>query len=268
MSHWDKHARQWHHLGSPLRPALADIQIIQAWIDEMNTAQFTPFNVLLLGATPELAAIDWPKNTRLFAIDSNIVMIQKVLLKTKLTVSPVISVGNWLHLPFPDSFFHLVIGDGCYTLLSEPNYDALSNEVLRVLHPVGHFFMRFFIKPQLYESIDRIRADFVSKKIANFHVLKWRIAMALHDTLNKGVCLDAIWQVWAQQFKKHSATFWPEETTNTIDNYKDNPACYTFPTLVELTTKLESKFTQLTSHTPNYPLGERCPILKLKPLVL
>jgi hypothetical protein len=265
MSHWDKHAMQWHNIGVPLRPSNIDIQIMQSWLQEIWNEQSLPFNVLILGSTPELAAMSWPKNTCLFSIDSNISMIKSVLLKTKMSVPPVVSVGDWLKLPFPDTFFHLVIGDGCYTTLDESNYEPLSYEILRVLHPTGYFFMRFFIKPQSNESIKTVHTDFLAGKITNFHVLKWRIAMALHPSLNKGVSLNAIWQMWAQNFKEYNSNYWPHETTSTIDNYKDNTALYTFPTFDELTTKLDVAFTRLNLHTPNYLLGERCPILKLTP---
>lgn len=266
MSHWDKHAKQWHTIGTPLRPSHSDVGIIHSWSQVMSISQTQPFNVLLLGATPELAAISWPNTTRLFAIDSNFAMIKSVLLKTKLSVSPLIIQGNWLHLPLPESFFHLVVGDGCYSMVAEKNYDQLSDEMFRVLHPTGFFFMRFFIKPDPHESMEIIHQDFVSGKIDNFHSLKWRIAMALQDSLKKGVCLDTIWQTWNKRFKEHSTLYWPQQVISSIDNYKNNPALYTFPTYGEMSAKLNSRFTTLDLHTPSYQLGERCPILKLKPL--
>lgn len=266
MSHWDKHAEQWNNIGAPLRPSSPDIQIMCSWLHEID-CQSESFNVLLLGVTPELAQIRWPENTRLFAIDSNFSMIKSVLLKNNLSKSSLISMGNWLQLPLPESFINLVIGDGCYSMLSGKNYDTLSNEIVRVLHPTGHFFMRFFIRPDDNESIELIQDDFLSGRIDNFHILKWRIAMALHDALEQGVCLKEIWHIWNKHFKIHTKYLqWSEQTMNTIDVYKNNPAFYTFPTYPELSSRLYNQFRILDRYTPDYKLGERCPTLKLKPL--
>ena len=48
-----------------------------------------------------------------------------------------------LQLPLPESFIDLVIGDGCYSMLTEQNYDKLSNEIVRVLHPQDIFSCAF-----------------------------------------------------------------------------------------------------------------------------
>lgn len=266
MSHWDKHAKQWCHIGAPLRPSSEDVAAMCFWIKDIFHNP-SSFNVLILGVTPELAEIPWPENTCLFVIDANFAMVNAILLKRKLPIFPLISIGNWLQLPFDDSFFNLVIGDGCYSMLAENNYDKLSDEIVRVLSPTGYFFMRFFIRPESRESLDAIQEDLLAGTIANFHILKWRIAMALHGTLEQGVCLDEIWLVWNKRFNDSLDYLqWPHQIVRTIDVYKNNSAFYTFPTFDEISLKLQGKFTALEKFIPDYELGARCPTLKLKPV--
>lgn len=268
MNHWNQHARQWHLIGEPLRPSAADIHQFASWITRIASTDSACFNVLLLGVTPELAAIDWPVNTRLFVVDASLDMIQCLLLPQKLALSPVVTVGNWLHLPYSAACMDLVIGDGCFSMVSQNNYDNLVNEIIRVLKPAGHCCMRFFTRPKVQESIDTIYADFTARKIDNFHILKWRIAMALQKQLTQGVCLHDIWEVWNRFFQHERQYFsWSEATANTINVYKNNPAIYTFPSLSELTTHLQKKFNPLEHYQPDYPLGERCPLFKLQSLM-
>jgi hypothetical protein len=72
-------------------------------------------------------------------------------------------------------------------------------------------------------------------------------------------------------FKKNNEALfkqwqWPSSVTQTIDNYKESPIFYTFPTLQEVRTTLQSYFKEQDIYIPDYPLGERCPTLKCEPL--
>lgn len=267
MNHWRLHAKQWQHIGEPLRPAATDIQKIVSWMPEMIQADSAGFQVLLLGVTPELATINWPQSTRLYVIDASLDMIQYIFPYKNITISTCIAVGNWLRLPLPQSSMDLVIGDGCFSMLPACDYDNLAIEIRRVLKPAGHCCMRFFVRPEVNESITKIYEDFISNHIDNFHVLKWRIAMALQEQLQTGVCLQDIWETWNQYFKQPDACFsWSEAINNTINVYKNNPTIYTFPSLAELCACLNKQFKQLDMHKPTYTLGERCPVFKLQSL--
>jgi ubiquinone/menaquinone biosynthesis C-methylase UbiE len=270
MTHWEKHARQWAYLGPPLRPSLSDIQRTATWVNDIAASNIHMLSVLLLGVTPELATICWPENTRLFIIDNNAAMIKLVLPTTGLSVKPITLVANWLKLPLASSSINIVIGDGCYNALQEKQYDILTKEIKRVLKFNGCFIMRFFIKPETNDSIEMIQDDFISGKINNFHVFKWRLSMALQNTFEQGICLNDIWNEWNNKFKQISDSLaeqlqWSKQTIHTMDNYKNVNAFYTFPTLRETSAKLHGYFIEQQIHKPDYTLGERCPTLMLKP---
>ncbi len=269
MALWDKQAKKWENIGPPLRPSLADVQASSSWINEITLSNEKPLTVLLLGVTPEIVNIAWPKNTKFLAMDYNIAMIKHVL-PSQAMVKPFACVGNWLRLPVLSSSIDLVIGDGCYNALAKNHYAIMAEEICRVLNSTGRFIIRFFTRPENKESIEVIRNDFLSGKIKNFHILKWRLAMALHGTLSEGVSLREIWNCWAKDFKKNNQAIfqqlqWSEKVLQTIDNYKNSDVYYTFPTLQEVRTILKNYFNELDIYIPDYPLGERCPTLNFQP---
>lgn len=266
MTVWEKHAKQWDQIGSPLRPSDADIHNHNLWINEYTRSHEKPLTVLLLGVTPELVNLPWPKNTTLLAVDMNLSMIDFILPKQTPHLKPIAIAGNWLQLPFANSSVDIVIGDGCYSTLAERNYEKMTREIRRVLATTGILAMRFFTRPETTESVESIHHDFLSGEINNFHALKWRLAMALHGSLKQGVCLQEIWDIWNEKFQPHHEQMetlqWSEQVTNTIDNYKNSDAFYTFPTLLEIRSILQQQFNELDIYIPNYTLGERCPMMK------
>ena len=75
--HWAAIARQWKQLGPPLRPVAQDIgfywNAAEKWVRERGAPR-----VLLLGVTPELYHLPWPKGTDLLAVDRSQAMIETV----------------------------------------------------------------------------------------------------------------------------------------------------------------------------------------------
>ncbi len=271
MALWDEQAKKWALLGSPLRPCEQDIAISSAWIKEFARTNLQPLSVLLLGVTPEIANITWPIGTKLFAVDNNLSMIKSILPPQTPTLKPMAIAGDWLNLPFPLASMDIVIGDGCYSTLLYEHYAKMTQEIWRVLKPSGSLIMRYFMRPNCAETLDSIKADFQAGNISNFHILKWRLAMALHGTLEEGVCLNNIWQTWAQNFKPNNEMLfeklqWSKNLIETIDNYKNNSIHYTFPTLAEIRKTLASFFIEGNLVHPSYALGERCPLMQFSPI--
>jgi hypothetical protein len=118
------------------------------------------------------------------------------------------------------------------------------------------------------ESVDCIVEDLRQKRIGNFHVFKWRLAMALHGPLEDGVRLGDVWDAWRDLVPDPQPLAadlgWPMEIINTIQNYRNVDTRYTFPTLDEART-LAVGFDIVAVHVPAYELGERCPTLIMRP---
>ncbi len=266
--HWNRHARQWNRVGSPLRPCDEDIRLARELIGAGEKDAGSPRHAVLLGVTPELASMDWPRGTRLTAVDRCMEMIRGVFPRDNLSVPARAVRGDWLGLPLPDESADWVVGDGCYTLLDGPeSYRALGQEVRRVLRPGGRYLVRLFLRPDSPEPVSAVFDDLEAGRIGNFHVFKWRLAMALHDGAGRGVRVDAIWERWRQAGIKPRElardTGWPEAEIRTIEAYRGSKARYTYPTLNEARAALSVQFRELACRFPGYELGERCPTLLL-----
>lgn len=257
--HWPLHARQWARIGSPLRPAPEDIAICEHaardWAERNGRAP----RVLLLGVTPEIATMRWPAGTSLVAVDRSEAMIGAVF---PAGAGQAIA-GEWLALPCGDASIDWAIGDGCASTLAFPTeYHRFAAELGRVLAPGGELVLRLFALPDAPESLADVARDLAAKRIASFHALKWRIAMAIQPA-DRNVRVVEIWRAFEQLVPDRGALAWSDETIATIDAYRESDVAYSFPTLDEARAALAG-FVETARHVPGYELGDRCPTLVLQ----
>jgi Methyltransferase domain len=267
--HWNKNARQWDLIGPPLRPAAEDIGILEREVARWQRGHQAPApRALLLGMTPEIALMRWPPGTRLTAVDRSQAMIREVW--------PGAGAGHgaicarWLDLPLPDGSQDIVIGDGCFSALeTSDDYRALVRSMRRVITRHGRVLMRFFIRPETAEPVASVIDDLWRGSIGNFNVFKWRLAMALHGTLDEGVRLDDIWQAWRAAIPEPeqlaSRLGWPLPVIRTVDVYHGVATRYTFPTLAEVRSIVAQAFAEEACVFPGYEMGDRCPTALLVP---
>lgn len=267
--HWNKHALQWSHIGPPLRPVKEDTDWLEQQLHVFFPAEQTETKIILLGVTPELAHIACVSPaTRLVAVDRSMAMIHQIWTSpTKNRSAPI--CADWCKLPFPAASASAVIGDGCFTLLPFSDaYQALLQSICNILAPGGIFAMRFFSAPEIAESTDSVFSDLFAGKIGNFHIFKWRLAMAIQDRSSWSVPVHQIWTTWHETVSDTKALSqhlgWPLAEINTIEAYRDAPARYSFPPLSVLRQLLAQHFTELAIKLPSYELGERCPTLLMR----
>jgi SAM-dependent methyltransferase len=263
-SPWDSHARQWHAIGSPLRPCMEDVRLMAAACPTESA------NILLLGVTPEIAGLPWPKGAHLTAVDLHLPMIRHVWPGDSAKSKAV--CADWLSLPVADHQFDVVIGDGCLTLLSFPGqYGQLSASIQRVLKPGGVWVMRQFCRPEKGESLGEVADSLWSGGIGSVHALKWRITMAVHgDRCDRGVVLDDVWSAYRRIVPDPSrltdSLGWRSHEVATLDNYQGSRTRYSFPTIDEIV-RATPEFNLEIVGRGTYELAERCPVLCLSPLV-
>lgn len=264
--HWNQHARQWNVIGSPLRPCVEDIDLLGTLLaPRAGCAPVHARQVLLFGVTPEIAAMPWSDGTRLLALDRSVDMIAHVWRADGVFPGHAVC-GDWSQIPLADGSCDLVAGDGCFTLLNYPDgYQDVLRAVRRVLKPEGLFAMRFFLRPAEPERVETVVADLWAKRIGNFHIFKWRLAMAMHGALESGICLGEVWNRWREAVPDPDELIhqlgWSPASVASINCYQDIVTCYTFPTLNEVREIFGAYFTEIDCRYPNYELGERCPTL-------
>jgi SAM-dependent methyltransferase len=268
QDHWKEHARQWGLIGPPLRPSHEDLAELESQLRPVLANHPSDGIVLLLGVTPELSHLVLEVlQLRLIAADRSLPMIRSIWASS----SPHSAVvqADWRHLPIASNTAVAVIGDGCFTTIGFPeDYRQVLNAISLALKPGGIFTMRFFASPVIAEKPDKVFADLYAGAIENFHIFKWRLAMALLDRNTWSIPVHCIWQSWREtvaapdDLARHLG--WPLSVVNTIDAYRDAPAVYSFPTLPVLLEILSERFNVVASFTPAYELGNRCPTIILR----
>jgi hypothetical protein len=128
--------------------------------------------------------------------------------------------------------------------------------------------VRCFVQLDEKETTDEVFADLSRGGIGNFHVLKWRLAMALQADAETGVPVAsvrrAVYAVWDDPAYLAERFAWPLAHVQTIDAYRDVSTRYTFPTFAQVRDLVTAGgFSIVEVSTPSYELGERCPILTL-----
>ena len=266
---WNDVADHWNDWGPPLRPCTQDLRImrraLERWIEENP---LDCIRVFLCGVTPEIVTMPWPRSIDLTAIDQAESMVRTVWPGDVVGMRRAV-VGNWLTTGLPTGSFDVVVNDGGFGFFDYPaGLSALLAEMRRVLKPNGIFIGRDFAQVAERESISHVLTCARRGEIGNFHIFKWRLAMALQDSASKGVRQGDVWNAWSQA--AIDATVlpqpgWSKQSVGTIDFYRDKDARLHFPTLDEFRKTLAQDFDRLEVCHPDYELGERCPILTARP---
>lgn len=248
--HWSEIARAWAHVGPPLRPAPEDLGFIPSAGD-----------ALLLGVTPELAALGW---SSLVAVDHTPAMVRALWEPAHgLAV-----VGQWTHLPIRSSSRDLVLLDGGLHLVPHRlAQEALLREASRVLRPEGRAVVRLFARPSQPEPPQAVLSDLVEGHIANLNELKLRLGMAMQTDVHQGVALADVWRAVAEAVPDRDGLCqrlgWIRPHFDAIDSYRDSANRYWFVSTEEAIALASPWFAVERVCEPAYRLGERCPTLLL-----
>lgn len=265
-SHWDAYAARFRLVGQPLRPGPTDVAHVRDTVRRLLPRDTTNRRALLLGVTAELAQIDWDPPLRLCAVDQSASMIRGLWPGD--TEARQAQLGDWLALSAPPGGFVLALGDGVLTLFDYPaGYVRLSAVLKRSLAPHGLLCLRSFCRPQQSENVADVFDALWAGRIGNFHVFKWRLAMALQGDATRGVRLADIWDT----FEAHTSvprlaerTGFPIAEVGTIEGYRGVQDRYSFSTEREAVDVFSPELELLETWHPDYELGDRCPHLTFR----
>jgi SAM-dependent methyltransferase len=256
--HWQELAKQWHRLGSPLRPCAEDVENFRQAMGS------DPGRSLLMGVTPELSEL----SPTLTAIDNSAAMI--AALWTHQNIGNVAIQGDWLDLPFPKGAFDTIIGDGCLTLLSHPlQYEKFFGQLSRVISPGGKILLRVFVSPEQGESRELVCHEALNGKIKSLHAFKWRLSMAIASetadhNLNVAETHATFDRLIPDRKLLASVTGWRAEDIETIDFYRGSEARYSYPTLAQVRQAIHPSLKETGLIYGHYELAERCPLLSFQ----
>lgn len=270
-NHWRKMPFVWEIIGHPLRPNAEDLGFLQQEIlpkIKLNSSEFK--RVIILGVTPEFPELPWGENTEIIAIDNSSEMIRNVW-ETRYHNKQNCQafLADWTNIPLKNNSCDVVLGDGCFTLLKYPEtYHQVLQEIQRILKPEGLLSMRFFLRPSQAEQITTIFEELEKGIITNFHLFKWRLAMALQKSAEEGISVNYVYQVWRQNISSPEKLLvklgWSLDLLRTINVYENSATIYTFPTLEEVRKLLDFYFVELSCNVPTYQAGVLFPTIIFK----
>ena len=266
---WNDVAHHWDDWGPPLRPCDEDLHITQRVLAGWHARnRVEKASVFLCGVTPEIVTMDWPFPVELVGMDQAESMVRVVWPGDIPGVRRAI-VGSWVDSGLPDQSRDVVIGDGGFGFFDYPaGQRALTSALLRLLKPTGLFVYRHYAQLDERESLEEVLKAARAGRIGNFHVFKWRLAMAILPDSASGVRQHDVWQAWVDARvdpARLPQPGWSARAVGTIDFYRDKEARLYFPTLGEFRALLEESFRDIEVVFPTYELGERCPILTARP---
>jgi len=251
---WRHFAAVFDKLGAPLRPSAGDVAHVRRAIAGRDG------KVLLLGVTPELSVL----GRELIAVDISPRMIAGVWPGDGDHRRAIL--GDWTKLPFDNSTFDAVIGDG--SLNSAPEaLDPLLREIRRVLSPAGTAVFRVFCSPEEPETLLSIQQDIDAGWPGNLHALKWRIAMVIAASMPDAIVpvrtiLATFNQMYPDRARLAAATGWSLDEISTVDAYDGADHSLGFPTLPRMLELAAPWFRDaLVLPGAGYPLAERCPTI-------
>jgi len=266
VGQWPEIARRWAQLGTPLRPTEEDLAPIRSALASWCAAHpgVAPRG-LILGVTPELYELPWPDRDHLRAVDRTPEMIAHVWPGSPSQVLR----SDWRSLPLEDGSVDIALCDGGLHLLDFPSGQAgVLGELARTVAPGGLVILRLFALPAAVETVDGVLTALFSGAIRDLNCLKLRLGMALQESPESGVVLDAVWRTlheaagdWPGLAQRLS---WNIEHLLAIDAYRGTQARYHFVAEAAVVELASGDFELASRHQPDYVLGERCPTLALR----
>jgi SAM-dependent methyltransferase len=266
-THWDDLARQWQHVGPPLRPSSQDIEFCATAIHAWSRDKGAP-RALILGVTPELYHLPWPDGTDLLAVDHTQAMIDEVWPGPRHAAI----CAEWTTMPFETGSRDIVLCDGGLHMLTYPEVlRQFARTLHRILSAEGICVFRVFVPPQQRESASHVLRDLLEGRIPNISALKLRLWMALQESSAQGVELERVWdavhRVAADLAQLALRIGWPVEHALALTTYRTSPIRYCLFSLDEarrVFCRDPARFELVTVSVPTYALGDCCPTIVLR----
>jgi len=258
-------ADQWHLYGPPLRPCPADVRVMEEAVRTYAAKPDGQLRALLWGVTPEIAAMSWPRGTRVLALDKSQAMIDRVWPGDVAGFRSAVLV-DWFEYACTDGAHDVVIGDGNFAPLEYPRgYRALALAAREALTDTGILISRFFIRPIAPETPDSVFADLLANRIESFHTFKFRLAAALQKSPAAGVAVSDILSAWKRaridMDSLLAITGWRRETVEMIYLYEGKTSRLSFPDVAEIGAVMNEYFDHQETRYLDYEMGDRCPIV-------
>jgi len=262
---WASVAAAYDTYTSPLRPCHDDLKTIERAAHDWSSAHpGRAMRTLLLGATPDIAKLNWPLHLKLVAMDSSTAVI-KAIWPGDVRGHRWATCGNWLSLPLRAGSCDMVVGDGALTASRYPDeWRAMAATLRDVLSDSGVLALRCFARMEHPETPDRVIQDLLGGKVGNINHFKFRLFIALQRSTDEGCPVRDAYRFLRSRVSDEalrSIPGWSEAAINGFELWRHADTVYTFPTLSEVRSVLGEFLRERKVWFPSYTLGDNCPTL-------
>ena len=222
----------------------------------------------MLGVTPELFHLRWPKGTDLLAVDRSREMVRAVWPGS----ADQVLLANWVPMPLAGRSRDLVLCDGGLMLLEYPHQqEALAAELRRVIRTGGYCILRLFAPPAHRESVEQVIGGLRRGEIPDLNVLKYRLWLALHHDPVAGIRPHRVWELIHQAADGDLEGLakrlgWPVPHMLALEGHRNSSARYCLSGVEEVEKIFcgaDAGFSLQSVGYPDYPLGDACPTVVL-----
>jgi SAM-dependent methyltransferase len=265
---WDELSQFYKTLGPPTKPTHEDLLFIRSALDDWTARHpRQKLHALLLGVTPAIAEMQWPRGSRLLAVDNSIDMIN-ALWRRDIPGEKSALCADWRTLPLPEKSADVIVGDGMTNCFRYPEeLCEFTRNARRILSEDGMLVLRPFLQPEERESPEAVLAGL--EACPGFYHFLVRLMMALQHCPQRGVPFREIYEFWLEHDLSDRVMAahpdWRKIDIDTVRYFNVPDALHTFTTLSELQSVLLEAFENISVLTPSYPLGERFPTLVVRP---
>jgi SAM-dependent methyltransferase len=269
LAYWEALAGQWR-IVPPLAPSDEDVKYCEDSVRDLARSQSPePVRAILLGVTPALATMGWPKKTSIVAVDWSANMLRRVWPRQGLPRGAAAVRCDWRELPLATASRDFAVGDGCYSAFGSLEAAAsLNREMGRVLRQGGLYCLRCFCRPDRALPVAALFDDLFSGRLRNLDLFRWLLAMTVHGESRQGVRLRSVWRVWKERVSDPEALRdplgWSEAALTNMERWGTLDTIYYFPTLAELRDLADPCFDLIDCDVPRYEWGESFPRLLMR----
>lgn len=252
---WSDLHKRWARSAVPLRPHAQVVENVARQIADV------PGLTLLLGVTPEYAALDRP----IVATDWSAAMIGSVWPGN--TPQRQVVQADWCDMPFAPASFAAAIGDGALAMTRWPDhYEQIVARLRDVVRPGGKIVLRCFCSPETPEALAALVDAVMRGEAMGFHAFKWRLAHAvMHEEGADNMPIRAVWDAFQRLFPDREAlsraSGWSVQVISEIDDYEVSPLWKSFPTRAQLLALFPGS---RIAESGDYEMADRCPLLVIE----
>jgi SAM-dependent methyltransferase len=261
---WGTDKDLWPVMPEPLVPSRDEIALYRQICPPDLLHEDAAPRILVLGVTPPLVDLRWPRRAEVHAVDFDQVMVSAMWAPRERAH---VHVARWQDIPLSDDSFDLVIGDCSFNALPGPDdYEHVLREVARVSRPGAPLVSRFFVQSEPPPQLARIAED-ASGALAHLRAASKRLLVALacaeaNGELHMSTVTERIRRDWGD-FEDYLVALGDSaedrDLSRLVFAYDQR---LNYPTERDIRARFAPYYSDIRFEYPDHDVGAYCPIVR------